>query len=196
MPPESMNNEWARPNNQSNLMNFASNRPHIPQQAWQPVFGPLDEIKMRQHMLLSMNVNEKGKRYCSWNFENVPDDCGTVEFRRPPAVRSSEEANHWISFAIGFVACAIRRNDLPQLAASKGYPTVARLDEDIYRGLHSLSSTSHGALGSLAEDARPARIASPQELASIHQKMEMRKYKTSNFVKEISSRPNSPASFN
>ena len=40
----------------------------------------------------------------SWNFKNaVPGGCGTIEFRRPPQVTSTEATKHWIAFTLRFI---------------------------------------------------------------------------------------------
>lgn len=43
----------------------------------------------------------------SWNFEHVAAGCGTVEFRRAPAVMTAERAKYWALIAISFVSGAL-----------------------------------------------------------------------------------------
>ena len=127
----------------------------VPSTSWAHLFKKLDGVTPKNvHQMLSSN-----NRYLSWNFDNVTKDCGTVEFRRPPAVDSVEKASHWTAFTLGFAAQAMT-TDWASLESRKTVGTVLELHTFIVDGLKTLGTASQGALDEqlLKEDTLPSPV--------------------------------------
>ncbi|QSS58322.1 hypothetical protein I7I51_07745, partial [Histoplasma capsulatum] len=85
---------------------------------------------MKQSILVGLCESH----YLSWNFQNIASACGTIEFRRPPAVKSAAEAIHWISFALGYVAHSMQR-DWSTVAQTNTFPSMNDLRAAVVSGL-------------------------------------------------------------
>lgn len=75
------------------------------------------------HKLLSL-MNPNFRRGFSWNFRSIIKYY-TVEFRKPPASKTAQEALNWAEFAMTFVQTAIRYGTLERLVVIP--PTVGGL---------------------------------------------------------------------
>ncbi|KAL4918308.1 hypothetical protein BDW62DRAFT_200934 [Aspergillus aurantiobrunneus] len=187
VPPERKNNEWAK-SNIDHLREWSMCRPSNPQDSWSRVFNPIDTKRPMGKLIMGLCDDT----YLSWNFSNLPHNCGTMEFRRPPAVCTSREANHWVSVALGFISHALGRGDWGQIKTSSSYPSVSGLDASIRLGLQYLGPMSQGALLPVVADKNPAIRATPAELEEINQKKHLKRNKKSLFVEKMESRENSP----
>lgn len=98
-------------------------------------------------------------------------ECGTIEFRRPPGVRTSDDAKHWAAIALGFVANAMQLQNWDAVKGTKTHPSTSDLRAAILNGLQALGPHAQGALGPIPDVNEPATIFSPQELASIENKL-------------------------
>ncbi|EEQ33593.1 hypothetical protein McanCB56680_000522 [Microsporum canis] len=103
MPADRKKNPWAA-SNVEKLTDCSSMVNLVSKNTWAPVF---DHYEVNKDIFHLRAVLGEAERYVSWNFLNITDICGTIEFRRPPAVKASEDAKHWAAFALGFVAGAI-----------------------------------------------------------------------------------------
>ncbi|RYO99400.1 hypothetical protein DL764_006822 [Monosporascus ibericus] len=136
-------------------------------------------------------------RCMSWNFSNVTDECGTIEFRRPPGVGSAANARHWAGFALAFVSQAMATDwGSVSSASPKNHVSVLHLARFVGSGEDRLEPPSRGALQrhAIREDTRPATVYSIHELAVIKRKKAAKEKEGSPFVqKQANSRPNTPS---
>jgi len=158
---------------------------------WAPLFDRFDKIKHKSTIFLELGEN----RYLSWNFGNVTDKCGTVEFRRPPGVRSAQEAIHWAGFTLGFIFEALHV-DWEQARTERHHQTVDDLQRFVYYGVYKLEPTC---LDALINDQFQENYLAPipyteNELRAIKRVKERKKGRESPFVEMVNSRPNTPAS--
>jgi len=69
-----------------------------------PVVGDDDELQDQIINLMQCD----GDRDYAWNFINLCWGKGTIEFRKPPASTSAEEALCWAELAMSFIQAAVR----------------------------------------------------------------------------------------
>ncbi|KAI9764376.1 MAG: hypothetical protein M1840_008514 [Geoglossum simile] len=127
----------------------------------------------------------------SWNFKNaVPGGCGTVEFRRPPQVTSTEATKHWIAFTLCLVTYSVHC-DFSQISQLTGKPSTENLRNAISWAANRLGSPL-AALKPLNDIAATAHSIQPnaQEVARI---MELKKQKKSVFAEKLQSAQSSLA---
>lgn len=177
MPADRKENPWAMQNMLSEdvakakpQLSTAYERVQI--ETWKPLFDIYDS-QMRRDIDKDQAYRVMGNcRYVAWNFEHIPDTCGTVEFRQCPAVTSSSPAKHWACFTLGFLyAAAFQTNlDWTQIAAQNTYPSVADLDSFTKAGVEGLERTCQGVLESLEEDKSKAKVWSAEETRKILEK--------------------------
>ncbi|KAF3479657.1 uncharacterized protein GIQ15_06633 [Arthroderma uncinatum] len=190
MPAERKDTPWAEPNMRM-IRNCEKNINKVPQTTWAPVFNEIDNCKFIPTLLAHVNCS---KRQVSWNFSNVVNPCGTVEFRRPPGVKSAADAKHWAALTMGFVAEAMRQ-DWKAVRTTKTHPSTDTLRSVITRGARSLGSPVQAVLNPMlmADINMPATVLSVEERQKIKQKIEKKAKKHSVFVENvINSRPNTP----
>ncbi|KAK2812537.1 hypothetical protein FQN50_001181 [Emmonsiellopsis sp. PD_5] len=180
MPAERKDNQWAESNVKA-IKTWGDAVNLVPQNTWAPLFDTFDKQKMIPNLMLGIC----GNRYVGWNFSNVLGGCGTVEFRRPPGVRSSAEANHWIALALGYVANAILLQDWSAIKVTKTHPSTADLRNAITRGTQILGPGLNNALSSMADIDEPATRPSSAELARINQKKKDKADKRSLFAEKV-----------
>ncbi|KAH6628431.1 putative amidoligase [Chaetomium tenue] len=108
MPASRKANPWARSNFRDGPEPTDKAQPalkkafdEVPSKAWGPLFALFDSVKMRQAILLTWGQD----RNVSWNLAPL-SQCGTIEFRRPPGVRTAVDAQKWATFAVAFVCAA------------------------------------------------------------------------------------------
>ncbi|KAK0665499.1 putative amidoligase enzyme-domain-containing protein [Cercophora samala] len=160
-------------------------------------FGPLwklfDNITWRgAHACMSYTDGDRA-RYLSWNFENLVKQCGTLEFRRPPAVDSAEKAGHWIAFTLGFISRAVSA-DWVAVESKKRGGEVADLRAHVVQGLRTFPSNCSDAfiLGKAVEDtSKPIRL-SAEELLRMENLKKHKAKTASPFAEKASSRPSTP----
>ncbi|KAF8870757.1 putative amidoligase, partial [Gymnopilus junonius] len=63
---------------------------------YRSLFQWVNDLQDKQALATAMSPNKT----VSWNFKNVIENCGTVEFRRPPQVDSELMTRHWIAFTL------------------------------------------------------------------------------------------------
>ncbi|KAH9908333.1 hypothetical protein F4778DRAFT_344222 [Xylariomycetidae sp. FL2044] len=193
MPPDRKNNEWAESNLHSpkTLPAFKTAYQSVPTSTWKPLFNLFDKIQEKEYIHKELFKS----RSVSWNFANVVDMCGTVEFRRPPGVELSEDANHWIAFTLGFVAHGLTF-EWSSVLGSKVYPDVSNLAAFVQRGTTKLRSGTDLCLAPrlLAENNEPPTVFTDKELGVIRQKKASKEGKESMFVHKANSRSSSRAS--
>lgn len=161
----------------------------VPTRGWQQVFQRFDRMKMRQMVFAEFNG---GSRYQSWNFAHLVDQCGTVEFRRPPGVRSAREATKWVALALGCVRASLSF-DWTAKGRVQHHANVADFTKFVKSGLEALGRYIDNALedGALREDRAPASVFSRDELRRIEKKKAEKKGKASAFVVKVAF-PNTP----
>jgi len=154
----------------------------VPKNSWQPFFEYLDKVSVNtvHDMLSSRN------RYVSWNFENVKEHCGTVEFRRPPGVKTAKEASHWAAFTVGFIAQAMIV-DWSKYAKLREVGPVHELQAFILGGTQVLGPYCYGALQKeriVEHDSEPTAL-SATELEAVERKMKDKDQTKSHFVEKV-----------
>ncbi|KAG8164054.1 hypothetical protein KVR01_005972 [Diaporthe batatas] len=180
MPPERKNNPFAASNMLSDEV--AKGNPklkalyeQVPQQKWQPLFEYYDtELKSAIHRTRAHPIMGYC-RYASWNFEHITNACGTIEFRRSPAVATAGSATHWASFTLGFIyaaACQTESSYWHEKSGTNTHPSVGDLDSFVKKGLHGLEAISRGGLRSLKADTSEPRLWSAAEMADFLKKKE------------------------
>lgn len=188
MPSERKDNPWAD-SNVKHKGPWHDGYNDARRKTWGPLFEWIDKHKMPQTLLHGVS----GNRYLSWNFSNVFHDCGTIEFRRPPAVDNPAAANHWIAFVVGFTSNAVQGQDWNAVKKTNVYPSTEDLRSAITRGLRMLPGNSLGGLGRIVDDNSPPKVFTRQELARIDEKKRAKNKKSSPFVeKVVRSRPSTP----
>ncbi|KAI0013059.1 hypothetical protein F4779DRAFT_613930 [Xylariaceae sp. FL0662B] len=169
MPAHRKNNEWAMSNLQGREApaDLKQRYAAVPTRTWAPLFSKFDKIKMKQMVFIEMGQN----RSMSWNFSNLVAQCGTVEFRRPPSVRTAAEARHWAGVALGFVSQAIA-TDFDQYTTSRSYLSVGTLANFLTLGIKRLDGTCRGSLNEAAikEDRSNPTVYTASELQAIANK--------------------------
>ncbi|KAK2757257.1 hypothetical protein FQN54_004771 [Arachnomyces sp. PD_36] len=160
----------------------------VSQKKWAPLFDDIEKHKMMQHI-----VHATLDRHVAWNFQNLTGACGTIEFRRPPGVKSSADVKHWAAVALGFVTNAMVIQDWNTVRSTGTYPSSNDLRSAITGGAQRLGPSLQGALGSMADVNDPPTVLSSQELARIERKKKDKSKKKSIFAEKVSnSRPNTP----
>ncbi|RYP24890.1 hypothetical protein DL766_007197 [Monosporascus sp. MC13-8B] len=193
MPAYRKNNEWAMSNFQGREAPARLKQLYaaVPTHTWAPLFERFDKVKMKQMVFLELGQS----RYMSWNFSNLNAQCGTVEFRRPPAVGSAPEAKHWAGVTLGFVSQALITDYTPY-KSSKQYPPVISLSRFVNDGINRLGRTCQGAVNNaaLVENRSAAAPHTAAELQAIARKKAEKNSRGSPFVEKANSRPNTPVS--
>ncbi|KAK1769230.1 hypothetical protein QBC33DRAFT_513459 [Phialemonium atrogriseum] len=193
MPADRKANEWAKSNIHSDTTpsNVKQTYLKVRQNTWKPLFRIYDNIKNKHHLLLEFSKD----KFLSWNFRHLVDECGTIEFRRPPGVRTAAAANHWVSFTLGFASEALRV-DWRSVEDTTGYPSVENLATFVKSGIVRLEQTSRDAIldALLVEDISPSTVYSAAELEIIKRKKAEKAKAPSPFAEKANSRPNTPAS--
>ncbi|KAK2799174.1 hypothetical protein FQN50_008563 [Emmonsiellopsis sp. PD_5] len=106
MPADRKDNPYCRPNTQA-ITHWRVAVSKVPQDTWGPFFRILD----RKTSIGALLLDVLDDRSYSWNFSRVVDECGTIEFRRAPGVRTGTTAKHWVAVALGFIANAMELQD-------------------------------------------------------------------------------------
>jgi hypothetical protein len=153
----------------------------VPQRTWAPLFNWVDQ----HHEMQTLLHDWSDEKYLGWNFGNVLDGCGTIEFRRAPAIQTAHDAKHWVAVAIGLVAHAIWVQDWNKIRATNTYPSTDALRAAISDGIGMLGQNSQGAFGVLADDSRPTTPVNTQERARIEQKKREKRKKTSAYAQQV-----------
>ncbi|KAL2135605.1 hypothetical protein VTI74DRAFT_7752 [Chaetomium olivicolor] len=198
MPSERKETSWAVSNvlGEAKQVNQKLRRAYrlVPETTWAPLFKILGKITLKTVQDTLARTSRGDDRYLSWNFENITQPCGTIEFRRPPAVASAADACHWAAFSVGFIARAMGA-DWTRIESLNTVGSVAELRKFVAQGVEILGPTCVGALieAKLVEDFSPAQVLTPAELEDIEQKKLEKNTKNSPFVEKASSRPSSPA---
>ncbi|KAH6661398.1 hypothetical protein BKA67DRAFT_531451 [Truncatella angustata] len=68
-----------------------------------PLFFILEKIKMKPMVYREMGQD----KYQSWNFGHLTNQCGNIEFRRPPGVQTAADAKPWTAYTLSFINMAI-----------------------------------------------------------------------------------------
>lgn len=184
MPADRKVNEYAMSNFQSNEAPPAIRKVYgkVPQDTWKPLFKIFDKAKLVQHVLIEISPS----KFMSWNFKHLVQPCGTVEFRRPPGVRSATAANHWVAFTLGFVSEALRADWSP-LQNTKDCATVNSLRQFVIEGVKRLEQACQGALITerIVVDNSPPTVYSAAELESIKRKKAAKANMPSPFAQKV-----------
>ncbi|KAI0539148.1 hypothetical protein GGR58DRAFT_257353 [Xylaria digitata] len=193
MPADRKNNQWAMSNfrGQDAPNHLQQAYAAVPTRTWAPLFARFDQLKMKQ--MVHMEFGQS--RYLSWNFSNLTAQCGTVEFRRPPAVQTATAAKHWAGVALGFVSEAIITDFKPH-CSHNAYGRIDSLQRFISDGVKRLGGHCQRAVifENLVEDRNPPTVYSAAQLQVIARKKLEKNQQGSPFATKANSRPSSPAS--
>ncbi len=145
MPADRKNNEWARSNFRTftNPITKSVKQPastelmkafaRVPEDGWKPFFQSIDRPKIKKTFLPELHIARE--REVSMNFQPI-SSYGTVEFRRPPGVKTAADAQKWAALAVGFVSASFDPGwDYQAWSARKRHATVEELQSFISRGL-------------------------------------------------------------
>lgn len=169
MPAERKANEYAKSNVQGSGVPSEIQKAYrkVPQETWKPLFSIYDKAKSPLHVLHGISK----EKFLSWNLMHLTSQCGTVEFRRPPGVRSATAAIHWISFTLGFISQA-RRQDWNKIQPTKDRGTVDYLGMFVATGINGLEPQSRNGLMQerIVEDHAKPTVYSAAELEIIKRK--------------------------
>ncbi|KAM0335785.1 hypothetical protein ACHAQA_000835 [Verticillium albo-atrum] len=184
MPANRKNNEWAMSN-----VHHPENTPRALRQAfqavgstnWGPVFSYFDnQVKMKPHAFMALG----SYRYMAWNFSHIGSSCGTVEFRRPPGVKTAADAKYWASFTLAFVREALTTN-MDAFRASAHHPGVRELATFLDNGMGKLDRASRGAnFTAMREDTARPTVFTAAELRDIKRKKAKKDKEPSVFVEK------------
>ncbi|KAK9794509.1 putative Amidoligase enzyme [Seiridium cardinale] len=171
MPAERKNNLWAQSNvnGEKTPSKIKMAYRAVPQRSWGPLFSIFGSIKMK-----AMVHREMGQdKYMSWNFGHLMDQCGTIEFRRPPGVKTADDAKHWAAFTLGFINMAMTTsNGWAQHGTATSHPSVKDLQRFVRAGVARLGPSCKDALNDrkIAVDNSPACVYSAAEIENINRK--------------------------
>ncbi|KAL2165947.1 hypothetical protein VTG60DRAFT_3567 [Thermothelomyces hinnuleus] len=140
MPPDRKHNPWARSNFQDGPLPKDKAKKELREaferaktEAWQHFFTYIDQIGsgnlFKQFALFTWGQ----ERDVSWNLAPL-DNCGTVEFRRPPGVKTASEVQNWAAFTLAFVSAATRPAWHAPWAARREHATVKDLRDFLSQG--------------------------------------------------------------
>ena len=145
MPADRKSNEWARSNFRTftNPITKAVKQPAstelknafagVPEHGWKPFFQSIDRAKVKRNFLPELHIARE--REVSMNFRPI-GSYGTVEFRRPPGVKTAADAQKWAAFAVSFVSASFDPNwDYQAWSTRTRHATVEELQSFISRGL-------------------------------------------------------------
>ncbi|KAM0814534.1 putative Amidoligase enzyme [Seiridium cardinale] len=195
MPAERKNTLWAQSNvnGEKTPSKIKMAYRAVPQRSWGPLFSIFGSIKMK-----AMVHREMGQdKYMSWNFGHLMDQCGTIEFRRPPGVRTAADAKHWAAFTLGFINMAMTMsNGWAQHGTATSHPSVKDLQRFVRAGVARLGPSCNGALNDdrIEADNSPACVYSATEIEIINRKKSEKNKFGSVFAEKANSRPNTPSS--
>lgn len=150
MPADRKNNVWARSNFRrltdptTNKVKGPSNEKlrnafeRVPNDGWRPFFDIIDKPKGRLTQALLRELEMAQDREVSMNFSTI-SSYGTVEFRRPPGVNTSADAQKWAAFAVAFVCASFNPEwDHGSWATVNRHATVKDLQSFIRSGIQLL----------------------------------------------------------
>ncbi|KAL2017758.1 hypothetical protein VTK56DRAFT_1676 [Thermocarpiscus australiensis] len=165
----------------------------VPTKSWKPLFDIFDAIKMKQMVFRKLGQ----ARHVSMNFANVDNEkCNTVEFRRPPGVKTATDAQKWAAFTVAFVRAAIEPHWYDQWVSSRHHASVQDLQKFVKGGLNLLGSGWGNLLDprQLVEDTSPPLRFEAFKLEEVKRKL-AKAVKESPFEEKVMrSRENSPSS--
>ncbi|KAI0104179.1 putative amidoligase enzyme-domain-containing protein [Nemania sp. FL0031] len=184
MPPDRKDNQWAESSFQGPhaLSNLKTAYESVPSASWKPLFSIFDKVKLKPMAYICLGEN----RSVSWNFANVMAACGTVEFRRPPGVKTAKEARFWAAFTLGFVRNSLDTDWAP-FNSVVSYLNVKDLENFIRTGALTLGSITLESLGQIPieENKSLPTVYSASELALIKQKKATKEDMESVFVRKV-----------
>ncbi|KAK2747491.1 hypothetical protein FQN57_001983 [Myotisia sp. PD_48] len=142
IPAERQNTPYAEKNTKVMAV-FGALQLHIPlQQARATVYNT---INTHAHAGSLLPLVYGDVRNLAWNFCNLnPGGIQTIECRFPPGVTDSRSANHWIAFALGFMANALSVQ-WPNTPAGNRSNT-AQLRAAVQQGANSIIAHTHALL--------------------------------------------------
>ncbi|KAK3297109.1 uncharacterized protein B0H64DRAFT_473261 [Chaetomium fimeti] len=139
MPAERKKNPWARSNFHDGPGPADKAQPalkkafdEVPSKAWKPLFAVFDKIEMTNVLLTWGQVRE-----VSWNLASLHKS-ETVEFRRPPGVKTAAAAQKWATFAVAFVCAGTQSDWQAPWLLNKRSATVGELQSFVSSGLELL----------------------------------------------------------
>jgi hypothetical protein len=134
------------------------------EKSWKPLFEFFLTITMKGKIGLLLGND----RAVSMNFMPITnEDCGTIEFRRPPGVKTAAAAKRWTAFTMGFVRATMEPGWHDKWSSKKNGATVSDLQDFVKMGLGLLGWSSFVDTRTFVEDhstATPLSAFSHQEI--------------------------------
>lgn len=114
----------------------------------------------------------------AWNFRNILEPCGTLEFRRPPQVIEAKSTCHWIAFGLSFVSYALSC-DFSKIKSASGYTNFQKCihQNACHLGVESALSDWH----TMAQTIQISELTSEDKA----QVAEQKRQKQSHFVQKV-----------
>jgi hypothetical protein len=104
----------------------------VREDSWKPLFDFFLTITMKGKIGLLLGDD----RAVSMNFMPITnEDCGTIEFRRPPGVKTAAAAKRWTAFTMGFVRATMEPGWHEKWSSKKNGATVSDLQNFVKTGL-------------------------------------------------------------
>lgn len=184
MPPLRKNNPWACSNmtSENTSRSIRDAYAAVCSNSWRPLFTIFEKVKVKQQITMEL-FNDK---YFAWNFKHLMSSCGTIEFRRPPGVKTAAEAGSWVGFTLAFIRQAMVTN-WTDYQASRSHPAVKDLQLFLARGSSKLERTCLGALNieDVLEDRSSATRFSSAEIRVINRKKAMKERQQGGFAEKV-----------
>jgi hypothetical protein len=180
MPPDRKQNTWAR-SNVKQVADWEKLHNDVPNGSWALFFNRFDMAQTDTKLLEDL----VGERSLSWNFMNIPQKCGTVEFRRPPGVNNKKDAIKWVAFALGYIAHALKVQNWRKVHNTTTYPSTHDLRTAIAEGLRVLGIDPRQTVGLMPDDLREAIIPSADQLVRIEKSKKLKQNKPSPYIRKV-----------
>lgn len=188
MPRERKLNPWAMPNMRHEKV--AQRVPDVVKAyntvetaTWEPLF----RIYEKRMGIWPQNayITAGQDRDMAWNFWNVTNRCGTVEFRQPPGVKTAADAKHWAAFTLGFIQQALD-SDFEDVKHTRAHPDVSRLQYWVFKGLASLQVPPGALIPDLiVENKEPPKVWSAAHLEDVKRKKAAKEKELSAYAQKV-----------
>ncbi|KAI5458293.1 hypothetical protein BGZ63DRAFT_407578 [Mariannaea sp. PMI_226] len=194
MPPDRKDNEWAKSNflpHKAVADEIWTAYSQVSVRTWGHMFQVCQkavlELKPDSMWQKIASLQIFRDKYLAWNIKPL-QDCGTIEFRRPPGVSNAQDACHWVAFSLGFMSSALSTS-LDSARSRTTIPVVPEAKRYIENGLRIFGRESLAALRPelMVEDRRPPTRMTAQQLAIIQMQKEKYRKKKSYFEEKVCS---------
>ena len=107
LPEERRNHHYCQPNTEISPSLKRIFRHGRSMDSYSNVRDRIYNIDTPEELCRFMQGDQEGNRRVLWNFSNLSNGIGTVEFRGGPGLDDPNKTIHWILFALGFILLAM-----------------------------------------------------------------------------------------